>query len=367
MNSAPSGDKGMRIGLITDSPAISQEVRFALKASDEFQLIWIAKKESEVFQKIQADQPDILMLKLPAAPMGGGKLIRALMEQSLPGVLLLDTAGGSGEVFAALGAGAMDVVPFSPALSPETRSRNLRKKLGIVARLRNRSRHAPRLPAVPRLVVIGASTGGPHALALLLAGLPADLNAAVLVAQHLESSFAFALAQWLNAQVPLLVRVAAEGERPQAGIVYLAGTDDHLVITPRLSFAYTPEPAAIPYRPSVDVLFESVHQHWPRNSRSFPGVAVLLTGMGRDGARGLALLCQDGWRTIAQDEKSSVIYGMPKAARELNAASRILALEAIAPAILRFLNPAAPAPDPARGAGAADKAVSLKDGDDFPA
>jgi chemotaxis response regulator CheB len=112
----------------------------------------------------------------------------------------------------------------------------------------------------------------------------------------------------------------------------LAGTEEHLIMAAGGSLRYTPLPRELPYRPSVDVLFRSLVQHWKT-----PGVATLLTGMGRDGAQGLKQLRQAGWLTIAQDEASSVVYGMPKAAAQLDAAARVLALEDIAPEISNFV------------------------------
>jgi two-component system response regulator WspF len=122
--------------------------------------------------------------------------------------------------------------------------------------------------------------------------------------------------------------VAKEGVMPEPGVVYLAETDDHLVLGENRLFHYTPEPANNPYRPSVDTLLFSLERNWPKK-----GVGALLTGIGRDGARGLLALRRAGWFTIAQDERTSVIYGMPKAAVELDAASAILPLEDIAGAM----------------------------------
>jgi two-component system response regulator WspF len=129
------------------------------------------------------------------------------------------------------------------------------------------------------------------------------------------------------------VRVARDKETPRAGEVLLAGTDDHLILDCDHRLCYRVEPADYPYRPSVDVFFESVAQFWPR-----PGVAALLTGMGSDGARGLAGLRQAGWQTLAQDEATSVVYGMPRAAVQHNAARQVLPLAQIASTILTQLN-----------------------------
>jgi two-component system response regulator WspF len=159
------------------------------------------------------------------------------------------------------------------------------------------------------------------------------LNAVIIIVQHVDEEFSSGLAEWLDAQTPLCVRLATRGSHLIPGNVYVAGTNDHLILTSHLTFAYTPEPRELPYRPSVDVLFKSVAKHWPGK-----GGAILLTGMGRDGAEGLAVLRKTGWHTIAQDETTSVVYGMPKAAKELGAAVEILPLEKIAQAIVMISN-----------------------------
>jgi two-component system response regulator WspF len=175
---------------------------------------------------------------------------------------------------------------------------------------------------------MGASTGGPEALARVLRALPATFPGVVLIAQHIASEFAPSLASWLQRACPLPVRLAGAGV-PSLGQVLLAASNDHLVLRPDRRLAYTAEPAENPYRPSVDILFESVAAHWPR-----PGVAVLLTGMGRDGAAGLLRLRQAGWFTIAQDEASCVVFGMPRAAVESGAACQVLPLDAIGPSLI---------------------------------
>lgn len=185
---------------------------------------------------------------------------------------------------------------------------------------------------LPPLVVIGSSTGGPKTLVSIFSKLPKDLEAAIVVIQHLDQEFSAGLADWLNMQTPLRVRVAIRGTHPEKGVVDVAGTNDHLVLTAGLTFAYTPDPYDNPYRPSVDVFFRSVAKYWPNT-----GCAILLTGMGRDGAAELATLRSLDWYTIAQDQATSVVYGMPKAAKELDAATEILALDQIAPAILQFV------------------------------
>jgi two-component system response regulator WspF len=175
------------------------------------------------------------------------------------------------------------------------------------------------------LVVVGASAGGPGAVATILGSLSRDFGAAIVVIQHVDVQFAPSLAAWLNEQSALPVRLAREGDRPRAGAVLVAGTNDHLVFVDGQTLDYTPDPRDASYRPSVDVFFESVIRYWKGQA-----VGVLLTGMGRDGARGLRALRDTGAVTIAQERASCAVYGMPKAAAELDAAVDILPLDKIA-------------------------------------
>ena len=176
-----------------------------------------------------------------------------------------------------------------------------------------------------KLVGIGASAGGPAALATVLGGLPKDFPAAVVVIQHVDEHMAVGMAQWLAQHSAMPVRVAAEGDRPTLGTVLLAATSDHLVLKTPDRLGYSPEPRDYVYRPSVDAFFQSVGRLWRGDM-----VGVLLTGMGPDGALGLKVLRNQGRHTIAQDEESSAVYGMPKAAAKPDAAVDILPVTRIA-------------------------------------
>lgn len=199
-----------------------------------------------------------------------------------------------------------------------------------------RSAADPKETPLP-LVAIGASTGGPQALVEIMAKMPADFPAAVVIAQHIGAEFAAGLVSWIGERTPLAVRPARDGDKPARGVVLVAATNDHLVMRPGGSFGYTTLPLENPYRPSVDELFSSIAANWSR-----PSVAGLLTGMGRDGARGLLELRRAGWFTIAQDQKTSVVYGMPGAAAEIGAATAIVPIEQIAQAIRLKLNSVTP-------------------------
>jgi two-component system, chemotaxis family, response regulator WspF len=179
--------------------------------------------------------------------------------------------------------------------------------------------------APPCLVGIGSSAGGPPALAVLLRGLPRSFPAAIVIVQHIDGRMAAGMADWLGHHSALPVRVAAEGDRPTGGHVLIAATSDHLVLKSSERLGYTTEPRELVYRPSVDVFFQSVRRRWRARA-----VGVLLSGMGRDGALGLKELREHGCHTIAQDEASSAVYGMPKAAAAISAAVDVLPMDHIA-------------------------------------
>ena len=243
------------------------------------------------------------------------------------------------KVFEAMGAGALDAVntPILERAGTCQGAKALLAKIETIRRLLGAG--APKALPVPvprttrhpvqhhnRLIGIGASAGGPAALATVLGHLPSDLPAAVVIVQHVDPHFAEGLASWLDGQTPLHVRLAREGDRPQAGTVLLAGQDNHLVFASPTRLVYTRQPADCSYRPSIDLFFKSAERFWPGDV-----VGVLLTGMGRDGAEGLRALHAKGHHTIAQDQASSAVYGMPGAAAELRAVTEILSLDKIGP------------------------------------
>jgi chemotaxis response regulator CheB len=216
-------------------------------------------------------------------------------------------------------------------------------QVGVPWREPHPVRNGAGAPPLGSLVAIGASAGGPPAVAHVLRDLPGDLQAAILVVQHVDSEFVESMADWFDSQASFAVSVAREGVVPLAGHVYVAAGDTHLVVRANGTLGCEREPADALYRPSVDVLFESVASNWKGTA-----VGVVLSGMGRDGAVGLGKLRAAGARTIAQDEASSAVYGMPRAAAEAKAATDVLPLDRIAPFITDLLRRTTRAPSTAR-------------------
>ena len=336
----------MRIAIVNDITLIVEFLRRIVLSVADHEIAWVARNGAEAVEKCAADTPDLILMDLIMPVMDGVEATRQIVNRS-PCPILVVTAtmdGNTAKVFEAMGHGALDATNI-PVMGDDPAAQQgraaLLKKIEMIGKLKRQSSLSPlrrsSRPAlsnsVPPLIVIGSSTGGPKALAEVLSSLPSELGAGVVIAQHVDREFSGGLADWLNAQTDLNVRLASEGCRPALATVFLAGSNDHLILTPDLTLLYTMEPDNIPFRPSVDVFFKSVAKLWPSK-----GVGVLLTGMGRDGAEGLAALRRVGWYTIAQDETTSVIYGMPKAAKELGAAADILPIGDVGPAILRFLN-----------------------------
>lgn len=334
----------MRIGLVDDDLGEVQLARKLLNSVPFHRIVWISHNGPEALEKCRTDKPDLVLLKLGTSGLDAAQLTRAIMQQaSCPVLLLTDPLSEQWDkVFEAMGQGALDATRF-PTLTSDgeiSGGEELLRKISIIARLIGKKtgtigaveKRSAAKAGMPGLVAIGASTGGPKALAFILSRLPADLGVCLVVVQHVDRQFVNGFADWLDAQTPLEVALAREGERPKANRVLLAGGDEHLILGPDGGFHYTAEPRDYPYRPSVDSLFLSLRRHWDRKD-----LAILLTGMGRDGAKGLKALREAGWHTIVQDEETSTVYGMPKAAVTCGAATEVLPLSEIPEAIISSL------------------------------
>ncbi|MFA6413256.1 MAG: chemotaxis-specific protein-glutamate methyltransferase CheB, partial [Syntrophales bacterium] len=310
-----------------------------------YDIIWIAADGAEAVRKCQKEKPELLLLDLALPILDGRGTTNGIMKLCPCAILLLTDSveANAAKVFEAMGQGALDAVRVFVETSTGKLNgeADIMKKLATIGKLIGKVETRLKVPfegkttnpeLPPPLVAIGASTGGPKALSVILAALPKVLGRAVIIVQHVDEQFSRGLAEWLNGQSGLKVVLAVEGERPKIDTVLVASTNDHLILDADLILRYTKEPRDYPYRPSVDVFFESLARHWPRRD-----MAVLLTGMGRDGASGLTALRKAGWHTIAQDEKTSVVYGMPAAAVEMGGAMDILPLERIAPAIMKHM------------------------------
>lgn len=330
----------MRIGIVNDLVMAREALRRAVLSVPGHRVVWMAGDGSEAIAKARADLPDLILMDLVMPGIDGVEATRRIMAET-PCPILVVTAtvsGHVGRVFDAMGHGALDAVD-TPTLGPRGEvagASPLIEKIAMIGRLIGKSTESGSSVDIPviaapwhgPLILIGSSTGGPNALALILADLPVQREACTIIVQHVDSAFAPGLAHWLSERTGRPVDLVTPGARPGRGQILLAATNDHLTIDSTHRLRYVAEPATLSYRPSVDVFFSSVATHW-----SGPGVAALLTGMGRDGAKGLLKLRQARWFTIAQDQATSIVWGMPRAAAEIGAAVQVLPVDRIGKAI----------------------------------
>jgi two-component system chemotaxis response regulator CheB len=359
--------KRIRALVVDDSLTVRKRIVEVLSAREDFEVVAEAEDGKQAIELCQSLRPDVVTLDMMMPGLSGLSATEYIMAYCPTPILIVSSSTNRGELFKtfeALAAGALDVLEKPLGAEADGAWENkLVETLRLISRIKvithprarlGRAGQGPALQlapqpvlpvagyAEPRLLAIGASTGGPGAVRELLRGLPADFPLPIVVVIHLSRVFGSALAEWLDGESPLRVAFAADGEAlpsPGQGRVFLAPSDSHLVLRHgRLRLDFGPERHSC--KPSVDVLFESLAIEMG------PQVAAcLLTGMGRDGAAGLLAIRQAGGMTIAQDEASSVVYGMPREAALLGAAGRILPLDQIAPALMR-LAPGAKLPRP---------------------
>ena len=327
----------MKIGIANDVAMAAEALRRSVVAGRGHEVLWVARNGKEAVRLCAENRPDLVLMDLNMPELDGVEATRQIMQAS-PCAILIVTArpqDNVSQVFRALGAGALDVTA-TPELSAAGGDTALLEKIKTIGKLIRVSAGdqapSPAPPiagaAIRHLLAIGASTGGPGAIAKVLAGWTPANGTAIVVVQHIDANFAGHFAKWLGEQIAMPVRTIDDGDALEAGVVLVARTNDHLTLSPRHRLHYDADPLDYAYRPSVDVFFRCVAAHWTQDA-----TGVLLTGMGRDGASGLLAMRHAGKATIAQDQASSAVYGMPRAAAELDAAERIMSLENISTAL----------------------------------
>lgn len=342
-----------RVLVVEDSLTVRKRIVEVLAADPGLEVVGEADDGKRGIELCQSLRPDVVTLDMMLPTMSGLAATEFIMAYCPTPILIVSASTNRGELFKtyeALAAGALDVLDKPQGNEPnDTWERKLVSTVKLIARVKvithPRGRLAPRSPlsdgagSLPlvqqangrlRVIAIGTSTGGPAALLEILRGLPRNFPLPILLVIHIGELFAETFAEWLEGQCPLRVSFARDGEPVQAigeGRVLMAPPGRHLVVH-QGKLRLTEDPERHSCRPSVDVLFESLAREIGSEV-----AACLLTGMGKDGAEGLAALRRAGGRTIAQDEKTATVFGMPREAILLGAAEQILPLEAIAPAL----------------------------------
>lgn len=348
----------MRIAIASQNACSIEALRRVILSVKGLELAWIAQNGAGAIDSCARDSPDLVLLDLEISSPGGKETTGRITACSPCAVLIVTKSvnGNPGAVFDALGAGAVDAVtmPDLPLGGTVEGAAALIAKIRMVGRLIGVPKRRPPIGRAPGLgttamdssaglVVIGASAGGPAALAAILMSIPPDFPAGVVIVQHMDAAFVRSMASWLSSQCALPIRVAERHDRPDPGTALIAGTNDHLLLTEAGELDYSAAPGAGIYRPSIDVLFESVAVRWKG-----AGVGLLLTGMGTDGALGLRALRSAGFLTVAQDRDTSAVYGMPKAAVGIGAVDLVLPLDKIAERLINAFTPGSRRRRPAR-------------------
>lgn len=378
----PAAGGAMPVGVVVvdDSPVQRRFLRQLIEAGRDLVVVGEARTGREAVALVERLHPAVVLMDLDLPVMNGIEAIEKIMAtQPTPILVYSAFVDGTGDIngVAAIAAGAVDVLA-KPRVDTEpdldAYADELRKRLRVASRVRvithPRARLKPRGAAaegsaadvddgptaqpaiapnrgrtpIPRarrgqsarefdLVAVGISTGGPQALVQLLGALPADLEQAVVVVQHMADGFLQGLADWLDSQCALPVRVGEAGRKLEPGTVTLAPGGRNLIVGEHLRVTCEIPPPGQFHVPGIDATFTSIAEHVRDRA-----IGVIMTGMGRDGAAGLKLMRERGAVTIGQDEASCAVYGMPGAARALGAVEHELPLSDIAPSLLRLVH-----------------------------
>lgn len=341
-----SAQEPIRVLVIDDSAFSRRTIVRMLEKSPLIEVVGWARDGEEALKKALELPLDLITLDLEMPRMDGFTFLRIIMSKKPTPVMVISGRGGDQDVFKALDLGAVDFVAKpTPRATPElaTIEQELIRKVHTIRQLRiDKLRHqisrAPSLvqlstgaKAASRVVAIGASTGGPSALMQLFGAFAEAPPCAFFVSQHMPGGFTQGFAERLNRLTNLRAREARDGDEPESGTILVAPGENHLEFAAkgdRVVTCLIPRTRSDKYAPAVDRMFESAAKHFGADL-----LAVVLTGMGDDGRRGVQAVKQHGGCVIAESEETAVIFGMPQRAIRTGFVDAVLPLSEIAPAI----------------------------------
>lgn len=358
MNTQPSiknpNSKIIKVLLIDDSPIALKILERILSTAPDIKIVGTAKNGKEGLERVVELNPDVICLDLHMPVMDGYEFTKECMARHPKPILVVSVSvqEGSANIFKLLQEGAIDVFA-KPRSGIE--SEYDKRMLELISKVRILSGVMPiRRPKSPildlglpitdlekskiqipnseiKIVALGASTGGPQTLQAILSQLPANFPLPVICVQHIGDEFFNGFVEWLASICRVKVRITQTGDSPEPGTIFFPQAGTHLKIDNNGKFFVSPEPPYDGHLPSISVTFKSIADYYGGHT-----MALLLTGMGRDGAEGMQAILKAGGVTIAQNEATSIVFGMPKAAIELGAAKYVMSPEEIVQVLNQF-------------------------------
>lgn len=353
-------EKPIRVLIVDDSALVRRVLRQLLSSAPDIEIVAAAADGAEAVALTESLRPDIITMDVMMPGVSGYEAVEQIMAHCPTPILVLSSVVDPNDKTAAgplLAAGALEVMA-KPALHSGTagaqardeliRKIRLLSKVRVITHVRGRQQGGQRAGnsspppngsggsgSERRLVAIAASTGGPYAVRQVLQQLPSDFPVPIILVQHIAYGFAQGLADWFDKITPLTVRLGQTGDPLTAATVLVAPEGAHMLVGADERIVLSDAPPVHSLRPSADLAFASVARVFGAKA-----VGVILTGMGQDGAVGMKAMREAGAWTIAQDEASCTIYGMPRAAMEMGAACEEVALEKIAERLVALCAPA---------------------------
>lgn len=344
----------IKVMLVDDSGLTLTILKKMLDETPDIVVVGTACNGQEALALLPELKPDVICTDLQMPVMDGLDFTKAVMSEFPRPILVISTAvqtGDTSNIFNLMQAGAIDVIAkprYGLMDKLDVDACDLISKIRVLSGVhvitrKNSTTENSTLPAVsvtmqtgiqPQIIGIGASTGGPQALQQILTALPANFPLPIICVQHISEGFSLGLVNWLNQDCKLTVQFAETGLTPKLGHVYFAPDNKQLEINAQKQLVCTSAPSYGGHRPAISVMLQSLALRFGRHA-----TGVLLTGMGRDGVDGLKAIKQVGGMTIAQDEATSIVFGMPKIAIEEQAAQAVLPLSQIAQTLVNLAMP----------------------------
>jgi len=330
--------KKIKVFIVDDSSLARELIRAILSSDKEIQVVGEAVNGREGVEKVLELKPDIVVMDIEMPVMDGLEATELIMASYAVPILIVSTRGDARTAYAAISKGALDLIK-KPDINLQA-AREFIDKIKLLSKVRvithlgghratkEINKHCKPVPGSrhsDKIIAVAASTGGPEALSVILSRLPERCPCPVVVAQHISDGFVPGMVEWLKGLSRLDIKVAAEGDQLSAGTVYVSPSEKHMEINPVNRISLLERHPRDIYRPSCDILLSSVARVYGLKS-----IGVILTGMGSDGALGIKKIKEARGATMAQDEKTSVVFGMNRAAIESGCIDRILPLDEIA-------------------------------------